>query len=230
MDYTRQSELVQQEKIAQSTVSLIGCGAIGSAVAMTLAKMGVNYFHLYDEDGVNIVNLPNQMYSTEDLGAFKVDALARIIKEYNPDAVVTANNKNYHDQKLTDMVVVATDSMSSRQQVWTQFCVQQYPLFYIEARMGAEEGQVYTIKKINTSERNYPHVKEEDKSFYHERLYPDTEAKQAPCTAKAIIYNVFMVAALVCRAYKAVIEGQAFPREAVFGMAQIHKYSFQIRD
>lgn len=226
MDYTRQSEIVGQNLISSSAVSIIGCGAIGSAVAMALAKMGVNYFTLFDEDGVNEVNLPNQMYRIGDIGDFKVDALGGIIKSYNPDAIITTENRNYTNQPLRWMVIVTTDSMYSRKMIWEQFCKQEIPQKLIEARMGAEEGQVYTIVKRGWA--GGPNT--EDANFYQERLYTDEQANQASCTAKAIIYNVFMISALVCRAVKAVIHEELFPREVVFGMKEIHKYSFQIRE
>lgn len=226
MDYTRQSELVNQNKISSTPISLIGCGAIGSTVAMALAKMGVQYFTLFDEDGVNEVNLPNQMYRIGDIGDFKVDALGAIIKSYNPDAVITAENRQYIDQPLKEVVIVTTDSMYSRKYIWGQFCKQEIPQKLIEARMGAEEGQVYTIVKRGWA--GGPNT--QDASFYQERLYSDEQANPAPCTAKAIIYNVFMIASLVCRAFKAVIHEEPFPREVIMGMSQIHRYSFQIRN
>lgn len=220
MNYLRQSDLLNQQRISSLAVSIIGCGAIGSTTAMALAKMGVGDFTLFDEDGVNEVNLPNQMFRESDINKFKVEALALIILEYSRLSIVKTENKNYTDQPLSEVVIVATDSMSSRRLVWEQFLKQPQCQIYIEARMGAEEGQVYTITDKS----------EENQVFYLDRLYTDDQAKPAPCTAKAIIYNVFMIAALVGRAFKAAIHREAFPREVVMGMKQIHKYSFQIRD
>lgn len=222
----RQSAIVDQSRIATSDISIVGCGALGSAAAMALAKMGVNNFTLYDEDGVDEVNLPNQMYRTTDVGQFKVDALASIIQSYNTDAVVVSRNHNYTNQALTSIVIVATDNMYARRVVWEQFCKQSTPHIYIEARMGSEEGQVYSFTKTGWAGG----VNIEDNDFYQERLYSDEQASQAPCTERAIIYNVFMVAALICRIFKARIHREVFPRELVFGMRQIHKYSFQIRE
>lgn len=230
MDYERQRDLVNQRLISTLSINIIGCGALGSAVAMALSKMGVRFFYLFDDDGVTEVNLPNQMYRIKDLNKFKVDALSEIIKEYNDEAVVVTDYRRYTHEPLQHIVIVTTDSMSSRRAIWEQFCIQPQTRTLIEARMGAEEGQTYTIQKINTSEKNYPHVTDGDRRFYEERLYTDEQAKPLPCTAKAIIYNVFMIASLVCRAYKAVIEEKPFPREVVMGMAEIHKYSFQVRE
>ena len=224
MDFLRQSSLVSQERISQSHVAIIGCGALGSATAMALAKMGVGCFTLFDSDIVTEINLPNQMYRIRDLNKYKVQALSEIIREYSDngvgdDAFIITHGENYTNKPLAPIIIITTDSMSSRQLVWEQYLKQNQAKIYIEARMGAEEGQVYTI-----TEKSQFNIQ-----FYQERLYPDSEAKEAPCTAKAIIYNVFMIASLICRAYKAIIQEEVFPREVVFGLAQIHKYSFQIR-
>jgi molybdopterin/thiamine biosynthesis adenylyltransferase len=224
MNYERQSQIVTQSLISASSISLIGCGAIGSAVAMALAKMGVGNFVLYDEDGVSEVNLPNQFFFKDQVGAFKVDALSNIIEKLSDEVLVTAINRAYVDHGLEPITIVTTDSMISRKQVWLQFQQQTNARTLIEARMGAEEGQVYTIRK------GCVHVQPDDVTFYEDRLYSDEQANHAPCTARAIIYNVFMIASLVCRAYKAVIHNEPFPREVVFGMSNIYKYSFQIRD
>lgn len=219
MDYTRQSDLISQGKVSQPCVDIIGCGAIGSAVAMALAKMGVNKFYLFDNDRVSEENLPNQMYRIQDLTTLKVYTLREIMDSYNNDIILSAITRQYTNEPLSPIVIVTTDSMSSRTIVWEQYLRQNQARIYIEARMGAEEGQVYTITSKS----------EENIKFYRERLYTDAETKPLPCTAKAIIYNVFMIASLVCRAYKAAVQGEPIPREMIFGLAQIHKYSFQIR-
>lgn len=238
MDYQRQLDIVNQSLVSSKDVSIIGCGALGSAVAMALAKMGVNGFTLFDDDGVNVVNLPNQMYRIEDVGKFKVEALSEIIRAYNNDANVVEFNQRYFDQKLTEIVIVTTDSMNSRSLIWGKFQDQLQTRILIEARMGSEEGQIYTISKefYHAPECLKPIAKDRwvvsssDQRFYQDRLYSDATASQAKCTEKAIIYNVFMIASLVCRAFKAAVHKETFPREVIFGMKQIHKYSFQIRD
>lgn len=233
MDYTRQKELINQNKLSTSQASIIGCGALGSMIAMTLSKMGVNIFDLYDDDGVSAENLPNQMFFNDQINAFKVDAISDTMKRLNTDVDIAISNKKYYDQELRSIVIVATDNMASRRLIWDEFKKQQQCYAYIEVRMGAEEGQIYTIRKMQIKQSDSLllsyNVTLEDMGFYEDRLYGDEVAKEAPCTARAIIYNVLMISSLACRAYKAIIEGSIFPRELVFGMSQIHKYSFQVR-
>lgn len=54
-----------QKRLAQSTVAIIGCGALGSAAADTLARAGVGTLLLVDRDYVEASNLHRQPLYTE---------------------------------------------------------------------------------------------------------------------------------------------------------------------
>jgi sulfur carrier protein ThiS adenylyltransferase len=224
MDYLRQQDLVNQDAIERTSVTLIGCGALGSTSAMALAKMGVREFVLYDDDMVSEENLPNQMYGINDLGKPKVVALTEVISNYNDTSFISSNKMRFdefHNPK-TRTLIVTTDSMSSRRLAWNAFMRNNECSYLIEARMGAEEGQVYTIRKKNMI------IEGKDITFYEERLYTDAEAVQAPCTGKAIIYNVFMIGALISRSFKAYTDNMAFPRCVVMSWKFMDKRSFML--
>lgn len=212
--YTRQSGIVDTEKIQAMRVTVIGAGAVGSFAMLALTKLGVNDVAVYDEDGVADHNIPNQFYRVDDAKKekFKVEALEEIVMDFNGVEIET-NKEFYTNQHLGDVVIVATDSMSSRQMVWEQFLVQNCKVL-IEARMGGELGIVYCIRKHPDGSINGETVK-----FYQETLHPDDEAEELPCTERTIIYNVLMIASLICRAFKAVVKGEdEYPREVVFDM------------
>lgn len=234
MNFTRQSGILDSTTVGNKKVSIIGCGAIGSFTALTLGKMGVGNITTYDEDGVSDVNLPNQFFLKDDIGQFKVDAL-QVLMSGLTDCKFNPINKFYEKQKLEETVIVATDSMSSRKLVWEQFKQQDQCKNYIEARMGSQLGLVYTIRKQpgrdwgRTKIYKYE-VVPLDRIFYEEMLYSDDKVRELPCTEKAIIYNVLMLASLICRAYKAVITNAKFPREVIFNMTQIDERSYMIRN
>ena len=50
------------------TYHILGCGAIGSAAATQLARMGGVEFHLYDRDIVEDVNIGVSQYTEKDIG------------------------------------------------------------------------------------------------------------------------------------------------------------------
>ena len=56
-----------QQKILNSRVAIVGCGALGSVQAETLARAGVGFLRLIDRDSVELSNLQRQfLYSEED--------------------------------------------------------------------------------------------------------------------------------------------------------------------
>ncbi|MCQ4085486.1 ThiF family adenylyltransferase [Saccharibacillus sp. JS10] len=54
-----------QERLQQASVAVIGCGALGSAIAETLTRAGVGELHLVDRDYVEWSNLQRQQLFTE---------------------------------------------------------------------------------------------------------------------------------------------------------------------
>ena len=49
-------------------VTVIGAGGIGAATCLALAKMGVPFFTIIDDDVVSDVNMPTQLHRLADLG------------------------------------------------------------------------------------------------------------------------------------------------------------------
>lgn len=219
MSFTRQLGILDPKKMKKQKITVVGSGAVGSFSALSLAKMGTPVINVYDNDGVTEHNLPNQFYRKQDTRKYKVLALKEILGDFS-DAIVHSSPMQYVGGPLGDTVVVATDSMSSRKLVWDQFKKQPLSTVFIEARMGAELGRVYTIVKKNGK------LSAEDIKFYESRWYPDNKVKPLPCTARTIIYNVLMISSLICRAYKGVIMGEAVPREQIFNMTSLDERSW----
>ncbi|PKH08644.1 ThiF family adenylyltransferase [Planomicrobium sp. MB-3u-38] len=54
-----------QKNLCQSVVTIVGCGALGSAIAETMTRAGVGEIHLVDRDYVELSNLQRQQLFTE---------------------------------------------------------------------------------------------------------------------------------------------------------------------
>ncbi|MGH7213329.1 MAG: HesA/MoeB/ThiF family protein, partial [Tepidisphaeraceae bacterium] len=50
-----------QERLARSRVLLVGCGALGTVIAVQLARAGVGWMRLVDRDLVELTNLQRQV-------------------------------------------------------------------------------------------------------------------------------------------------------------------------
>ena len=73
-----------QQKFSGATVAVCGLGGLGSHIATTLARAGVGTLILIDYDRVDITNLHRQQYKADQIGKYKTDAMAEILKEIAP--------------------------------------------------------------------------------------------------------------------------------------------------
>ena len=74
-----------QERLAEGRVLIIGCGGLGSPVAMYLAAAGVGTIGLMDGDVVDESNLQRQViHFTADVGRPKVASAAEKLRAINP--------------------------------------------------------------------------------------------------------------------------------------------------
>ena len=183
--FTRQQDILPPEKLAKLSITVIGCGAVGSFTVLTLAKMGIADITVYDGDTVEEHNLPNQWYKPDHLGMNKTDALWDIIHDFT-GVELKANAYHYSRETQRGIVICCVDTMDTRLKIWRE--VKKYePELYIDTRMGAEVGKVLVVHpSLPASCRKY-----------EEELYPSSEAFQAPCTAKATIYCAAGLAAYV---------------------------------
>jgi len=102
-------------------IHIIGCGSVGSTVAELLARFGLTKITLYDFDIVEPHNLANQMFRQDHIGMPKVEALAGMLTEINPeigDGLKTAR-EGYKDQKLSGYVFLCVDNIDLRREIAT---------------------------------------------------------------------------------------------------------------
>ena len=110
-----------QKKLSASSVLVVGCGGLGSPVALYLAAAGVGRIGLLDLDRVELSNLQRQiLHDTMSLGESKPASGARRIKALNSHVDV-----RIHEGMLTlenaadlfapyDMIVDASDNYETR--------------------------------------------------------------------------------------------------------------------
>jgi molybdopterin/thiamine biosynthesis adenylyltransferase len=124
--YSRQivlSELKQegQSKLRRSKVAIIGLGGLGSVSAMYLARAGVGYLRLVDQDTVELKNLHRQiLYDIDDLRYPKAEAAAKQIERINPEIrteIISENLRSSNAEKIVkdmDCVIDGLDNMRTR--------------------------------------------------------------------------------------------------------------------
>ncbi len=207
MEFLRQLDLLSPETL-DLPIHLIGCGGIGSFTALVLSKMGVQHLHLYDPDGIEEHNLPNQLFRLRDLGRFKVEALQEILQEF-AGTPVQVQPVEVEAQRMTGVVISGVDSMRARKAIWLRSIrYRAGVLRYLDARMGAEVARIYAVNPTDPG----------DIRFYEKTLYDDKEAEALPCTAAAIVYNGFAIASLIGNLIKRLATGEDLPREILFDL------------
>ena len=74
-----------QQKLQDAKVLVVGCGGLGSPIAVYLASSGIGKLHLIDFDTVAITNLHRQVfYSLDDVDHYKSECLANFIQKRAP--------------------------------------------------------------------------------------------------------------------------------------------------
>jgi len=121
--YERQISLKEigefgQHLLQNSSIVVVGCGGLGSMVAVKLAASGIGTIHLVDYDVVSISNLHRQVfYTLEDVGKSKVNCLKKYINKITPfvkiiehQLMVSKNNINEVLQHA-ELIVDCTDDL-----------------------------------------------------------------------------------------------------------------------
>lgn len=82
--FSRNTGILETKVMSEKNVVILGCGSVGSLVAMELARSGVGNFLLVDSDTLEYHNLCRHQCGLEDVGDLKVNAVERKLKNINP--------------------------------------------------------------------------------------------------------------------------------------------------
>ncbi|MGC9093952.1 MAG: HesA/MoeB/ThiF family protein, partial [Bacteroidota bacterium] len=76
-----------------NSICVVGCGGVGSWVAILLALVGVKRMELWDGDIVEETNLNRTLFSPRDVGRNKAQALGEIILRLRPRIQLSINTR-----------------------------------------------------------------------------------------------------------------------------------------
>ena len=107
------------KKLQQSTVMVVGCGAVGSFAVEALARSGIGHLILIDFDKVEESNINRQLFALDStIGKTKVEIAKQRISDINPNIVVDVFNMFFDENtKLNvkpDFVIDAIDTVQSK--------------------------------------------------------------------------------------------------------------------
>ena len=190
------------DNLNQFNYHILGCGAIGSATALQLVRMGAENFCLYDNDEVDTGNVGVSQYTLYDIGNKKVDCLQSDILDINNTAEVMCSDElfsNYIYMNDDDIIILGFDSMKSRMDAVKAIGKWKYskPYALIDGRMGAEHYQQYTILKPTLEK-------------YEMIWYADEDGSEEPCNMKATSYCSNMSGSFIANAIRKVVTKQPY--------------------
>lgn len=186
------------KKVQEQVVILAGVGGIGSNMAMILAKLNPRALYLFDDDLVNTVNIAGQFYSTENVGMYKVDALAEnIIKFTNYSSVFACNRRYLEGEGISgDVMICGFDNMRSRKtyfKIWKEHVnaleeSERKKCLFMDGRLTASEFQILCF----TGEDDY-YMEQYEQRF----LFENYEANYEICSFKQTGYLADMIGAFM---------------------------------
>ncbi|MCM1291676.1 MAG: HesA/MoeB/ThiF family protein [Prevotella sp.] len=139
-----------QEKISNSGVAVIGCGALGSLTAMYLAGAGIKKLVIADFDTIDVSNLHRQLFfSSDEAGMPKSDILKSRIRNLNPKVKVEVIPKLVSHKEaeriadIVDVMIDGSDNPATKYMLEKVCTLKKKPL--IIAGVSGFRGQVMTI-------------------------------------------------------------------------------------
>jgi len=124
--YSRQIVLrevggIGQKKLLESTITVIGCGGLGSPLAFYLTAAGIGKIKLVDFDKVDLSNLQRQiLHFTNDMDKLKTQSACEKLTLLNPDIDFQCINERLSPSnvksilKNSDFVIDGSDNLPTK--------------------------------------------------------------------------------------------------------------------
>lgn len=183
------------KKFQELEIVLAGVGGIGSYVAFMLSRMQPAYLTLIDPDRVELVNLAGQLFSSENIGKLKVDAIASLVRNYSQYYALCTITERFDKEHapLAPVMICGFDNMEARKDFFEAWegnlpNVDESKAIFIDGRLSAEAFQVITITGDNKTA-----IEKYKKDF----LFTDNEADTTVCSYKQTTYMAAMIASTI---------------------------------
>lgn len=110
-----------QERLARARVLVVGCGALGGALAQSMVRSGIGLVRIVDRDVVEESNLPRQvLFDPADLGQPKALVAARTLQRVGGPTRIEPHVRHLDAELLrelgagVDLILDGTDNLATR--------------------------------------------------------------------------------------------------------------------
>lgn len=101
--FSRNTGILESDIMLRKGAVIIGCGSVGSLVALELARAGVGRFFLIDMDIFSYHNICRHQCGILDVGKYKTTALQERILQINPSAEIHTAHTRIQDVPLAEI-------------------------------------------------------------------------------------------------------------------------------
>lgn len=138
----------------RARVSIVGLGGLGSVIAENLVHMGFSRLNLIDPDILELSNVSRVVGATHAQAVEKEPKVAVVhqhLMAINPDATITALQKDILDPELEELIansnwiIVATDNYSSRFRCQLLSIKYFIPLISVGVNISVSDGDITDI-------------------------------------------------------------------------------------
>lgn len=98
--FSRNTGILESDIMIEKGAIIIGCGSVGSLVALELARAGVGKFFLVDSDILGYHNICRHQCGIQDVGKYKTTAVKERILQINPTAIVQTSSNLIQEVSL----------------------------------------------------------------------------------------------------------------------------------
>ncbi len=129
-------EVKDASELRKKTVTIVGLGSIGSAVAESLARIGIN-LRIIDKDRVYEEDLPAlSLFTEEHLQKFKAKEAKKILEQINKEIKIKAFHEQLTETNAflveSDLIIETTGSMETA--LIVDKAAKKKPLIYARAK------------------------------------------------------------------------------------------------
>ncbi|NPA03387.1 MAG: HesA/MoeB/ThiF family protein [Epsilonproteobacteria bacterium] len=153
--FLRQIQLWGKEKQASlqnKSIAIIGCGGLGTSLALALGASGIGKIYLVDFDEVSLHNIHRQIaFSLKDEGKKKVEVTKEVIESRSPYVEVKSFDETFEKFKKREisvnLLLDATDNLFARAKIDAYAKEMNIPWIY--ASVEEFQGQVCFMEKAS---------------------------------------------------------------------------------
>lgn len=184
-------------EIQKQRIILAGCGGIGSWTILQLARMNPAALFMYDDDIVEQANMSGQLYSQEDVGKAKVDAMVNMIRNYTTmRSIYAIKDKFTQNSEAGDVMICGFDNMAARKTFynsWKNHVLskpeeERYKCLFLDGRLSISVLQVFCLTG---------NVYFDWEEYEKNHLFTDAEAEETQCSLKQTTYLACMIGSII---------------------------------